>query len=228
MGPARSQSVEQEEVERLSSEGAHPGEAPQQEASRPTEEPAASSEARLGAIPEHTTGYAVETEDSPVEPSLVEPPQEAQPGAPGSNSFVPLQLGDRTINVLAASQELRRPLYQLASDVEKDRAEGVWFEPPNGSWSGSWETPPEVVRQLLCSQGRLMKLDAAAFDVLLASVGKELNWSKMTEEERKSYQTAALEQWEKWVENCVLNRNLTRFERRSRREFAHPALCPDG
>ena len=53
----------------------------------------------------------------------------------------------------------------------------------------------------LTAPGNLPNLDATEFEVFLANVGKELTCSKMCEEERKLYQAAALEQWEKEVQN---------------------------
>ena len=56
---------------------------------------------------------------------------------------------------------------------------------------GHWAGDPEC---------NLINLDASEFEIFLANVGKEPNWSRMGEEERKLDQAAALEQREKWVE----------------------------
>ncbi|CAE7294222.1 RE1 [Symbiodinium natans] len=162
----------------------------------------AGEDAKLDTVPEVPETQAA-PEGAPTQESQASA-LGAQLSAPSGSSFVPLRLGDRTINVLTAATESQHPLKQLACDVAEDMKNGNWFEAPNGSWAGHWPTPSEDVRAVLERRGHLMNLDATEFEVFLANVGKELNWSKMSEEERQLYQAAALEQWEKWVENCAL------------------------
>ena len=84
---------------------------------------------------------------------------------------------------MTAAVESQHPLKQLARDVGDDIKSGNWFEPWNGSWAGHWPTPSEDARKVLEAQGNLMNLDASEFEIFLANAGKELQWSKMSEEE---------------------------------------------
>ena len=151
----------------------------------------------LSSLPEEPLAEAPSTGEATAEQSTEQ--QSAFSGA-----FVPLQIGEKTLNVMAAERLKKHPLWELQARVAKEIANGGYDEPENGTWDGRWPTPSEFARQELSRIGALKNLPAEIYEVFIAASGKEFQWSKLDEKQRAAFQKAAEDQWSKWVDNEAL------------------------
>jgi hypothetical protein len=124
--------------------------------------------------------------------------------------FEPLILGGKSIEVLLSEQDTYiHPLLKAVMEAQHD-IENVYREvPDNGSWDGRWSLPSQSTWERFeeakwiwptgaPTGSKVLKVQASGM-----STGnhKELRLSAMNEETRNAFREAAVDQWQKWIEN---------------------------
>ena len=116
--------------------------------------------------------------------------------------LVPLSIGGKVIDVLAAQVSKLHPLVQAVTWAEEDRLQGLLWERDHGTWDGRWTLPSSFEVEAMETIGWLWPPGGAEHEALTtAAQSKELRWSEMSEETRDKFRVAAKEQWDKWLEN---------------------------
>lgn len=119
-------------------------------------------------------------------------------------AFVPLMLGGKSIDVMLAEQDTCiHPLVRAVRAAQQDLEKGLFFNEDFGTWDGRWSLPSRGDYETMQESGSSWPTGGAlpGHDVLQAGSHKEVQWSKLSEEDRDKFRTAAKDQWNKWLEN---------------------------
>eukprot|EP00435_Cladocopium_sp_Y103_P054053 s1186_g17.t1 len=154
--------------------------------------------------------------------------------------FEPLILGGKSIEVLLSEQDTCiHPLLKAVIEAQHDIENAYREVPDHGSWDGRWSLPSQSTWELFEEAKWIWPtgsptgsevLEAQASGVS-AGNHKELRWSGMDEETRNAFREAAVDQWQKWVENQAvrvlsLQQSRAVYQELERKGELNPILQP--
>ena len=137
-------------------------------------------------------------------------------------AFVPLTLGDKTIDVLLSEQDTCvHPLLRAVQQAQEDIRNGNLSLSDHGSWDGRWPLLSRLEVEAALENEQMLPFGGVVpgHEVLQTGAHKEIVWKYLSEADKEKFREAARDQRSKWVENNAIQVLSLQQSRQVRQEL---------